>query len=136
MSSMMSCVDFFTARIESLKTSNDTKAYLVGLFSNQALSCRAIDFSRQSLTTSFLEIRYSHNLVALQALADWVLWVDSVFPQHFVSYHEWAESIGRLCFYRCYKLVPSWVVYEDLADRLPLFARRLHHALQFGTEIA
>lgn len=101
------------------------KAYMSGLFIKQARSARVVDFSDQSLVLAHIERRGSYDLDAAQRLGDWVLWMLSFFPAHAGKHRELAETLGRLNYLRCYKLVPSWTVYEEFSDMLPVYTRDL-----------
>ena len=115
---------YFSNRFDTLPASNIARAYLTGLFSQQAF--RPIDFSDESVVLQYADIRQRHDLERLQRLADWIMWVASYSPESIADHLEVTESIGRASYYRCYRLVPGWRVYEELADNLPLLSNRIH----------
>lgn len=112
------------SRFAPVSASGTAKAYLSGLFADQAH--KPIDLSKDSLVLTYYGIRRTVDLTSLQSLGDWVLWTSTVFPE---GVAEIAESLGRLCYYRCYRLVPAWVVYEELADNMPTLVSQLRQAM-------
>lgn len=119
---------FFESRFARLPTTPVARAYVVGLFTQQV--SQAVDFADESLTLTYTQVRHERDLHTLQALGDWVLWADATLPGVFNGYRELAQSIGRASYYRCYRLVNSWRVYEELADQLPVVTRFARGALE------
>jgi hypothetical protein len=119
---MQDLPSLFDGIASDLPATRTARSYVTGLFLNQARSTRAVDFSRRSLVLSYISQR---DFAQSQDLADWVLWALSWVPTSVRDHRELAESLGRLSYYRCYRLVPSWRVYEELADNLPVYARHL-----------
>lgn len=114
----------FEERVQKLPASPKTRAYIQGLFIDQTLPARNVDFSKESMVLAHMEAGIS--LIERQSLGDWSLWVLSWFPKSVERYRDVVETLGRLNYLRCYRLVPSWTVYEELADQLPTFVRLLY----------
>jgi len=114
---------YFAECFQTLPASPVARAYLTGLFTQQAVN--PIDYSKASLVLTYAQVRSVRDLETLQAVGDWVLWVDTMLPAHQATYREAAQSIGRASYYRCYRLVREWRVYEELADTLPRIVNQL-----------
>lgn len=119
--------DHFAAQFAALTATRTARAYLAGLFAAPP------DLSDRSLVLTYAEVRSLRDLVSLQALGDWVLWVDAVHPEAQASYRALAHSLGRASYYRCYRLVPEWRVYEELADCLPGLVVELQTSMRSGS---
>ena len=121
-------VDLFEATVDQLPATREAKAYIQGLFLDQADPKQAIDLSKESIVLNHIGLkRYALN--ELQRIGDWVLWVLSWFPRSVAQHREVVENLGRLNYLRCYRLVPSWKVYEELGDMLPVYTSRLYRIL-------
>lgn len=124
----MQLAEYFAERFTIVKASPVAKAYISGLFADQAF--KPVDLSRDSLVLSYGAARQSVDFKALQNIGDWVLWVDTCFPESLAQAIEVAESLGRISYYRCSRLLPSWRVYEELADTMPVIVPQLRWALR------
>lgn len=111
--------------VETLPTSRTAKAYVAGLFLDQARGQRIVDFSKDSIVLAHIEVRKLADIDKAQQIGDWALWVSTWFPGHVAASVSLVETFGRLSYHRCYRLVPSWRVYEELADSLPDIIRHL-----------
>lgn len=114
--------------VTSLPATQQAKAYIIGVFTNQAKSIHIVDFSDQSLVLAYVQLsraqRQFVDLTSAQKLGDWIFWLLSFFPEH-TKQRKLAETIGQLSYLHCYRLVPSWAVYEELSDMLPIYTRQL-----------
>lgn len=121
---------YMATTIDVLPATRPTKAYLTGLFIDQARPHRMVDLSRESLVRAHIEAQRHADFERAQAIADWSLWLLSLYPAFVTGHREVVETLGQISYHRCYRLIPSWRVYEECADNLPSFTRRLHHSLE------
>lgn len=112
--------------LATVPASRNARAYILGLFGDQASSRRIVDFSRESVVLAFLRTLERETFEEAQRLADWALWILSWFPESAREHREVVETLGRLNYYACYRRLRSWVVYEELADTLPVLTRHIH----------
>lgn len=108
---------WFAERLEGLKCREDTRAYVTGVLSGFKVEG---DMSRESVVLAFADARLRGDFAAFQRIGDWVLWVDVVHPHAIHDNREIVESIGRMSYYTCHRIMRGqWHVYEELADELP-----------------
>lgn len=106
---------------ESLARLNATpqaRAYVIGVLAQPT------DLSGVPLTVEYAEATLSRDFARVQAIGDWVLWYDVISPQR-----DYVRSLGRMSYYQCYRFVPTWRVYEELADTLPYLSACARHLL-------
>lgn len=115
--------DYFKPVIDRLPASRLTKSYIVGLFSDQALGRRVVDLSTESIILR--HISNSDGFVTSQVIADYALWALSCVPESMMGYERAIETVGRLNYARCYRQMPDWRLFQELADMLPVYARTL-----------
>ena len=109
---------WFASRLEPLSFGVDTKAYVTGVLSR--LKTADIFGPHDSIVLAFHDARVKGDFAAFQRLGDWVLWVDAMHPEFIADHHEVIESIGRMSYYACHRIMRGeWRVYEELADQLP-----------------
>lgn len=116
---------YFAALTAALPANRTTRAYVTGVFVDQVR--RPIDLSRESLV-----LLYSANpdYTTAQHIADWVLWTLTWYPDALEPYRATVETIGRLAYLRCYRTVPTWRVFDELADCLPWYVDVLQEAVR------
>lgn len=125
--------DVFRSKLAALHATRTARAYIEGVFTQQlaTASRRCIDFSQESIVLKYSEVRTKrYDFEQSQQLADWVLWALSFFPASVQDHREVVETLGRLSYYHCYRIVPSWTVFDELADELPSITRQLHNSLR------
>lgn len=106
----------FSSVLEGLDCRNDTRAYIIGIYSQH--NNPTIDLSHHNLTLTFLQARHNYNFYDHQKIGDWIFFVNSMFPQFFDDNAEYYRNMARLSYYSCYKLInKKWPLYEELADR-------------------
>jgi len=110
--------DFFSEELSDLRCGTDTRAYIVGVFSNAP----ACDMSDESVVLAFSDARIKSDFVAYQRIGDWVLCTETFWPNRT---NEPIETIGRLSYHACHRLMAKWPLYEELADELPYIVRRV-----------
>ena len=110
--------DWFAEQLTELKCSPTAKAYIAGVFSS-----RSTDFvmtRRESVVLAFYSARENGDFSTFQKIGDWVLWVDSMNPAFIKNHHEVTETIARLSYFSCHRILKGkWPIYEELADDFP-----------------
>jgi hypothetical protein len=116
---MTSIASFFEEGLKELNCSDDTRAYVVGVFAGFRTS--EGDLSNHSITLLFAEAREKHSVLAYQRLADWVFWASVMAREHLNSASfDYYQSVGQLSYYSCYQLMQrQWKLYERMADEFP-----------------
>ena len=114
---------YFHKLVTKLEASREAKAYILGLFQDQII--KPCDYSKESIVLTYKHAISSYNVEFIQSIGDWVFWVETFYYDHIKDNKAVTESFGRLSYYRCYRLVPSWSVYEELADNLPIYTYKL-----------
>lgn len=126
--------DFFQSILKDLPCREDTKAYIIGIFSDFQRSAKN-DLSKNSITLTFAKARSNHDFSIYQNLADWLFFSRVLFPEHLMDASEdYYVSIGRISYYSCYRLLNrQWLLYEELSDQFTnlekktkFLLRRLH----------
>lgn len=123
---MNDLVVLLESEMATIPASQTARAYVLGLFLDQARAARIVDLSRESVVLMYLQALERHEFSEAQRLGDWALWVLSWFPENARGHREVVETLGQINYYRCYRQVPTWVVYEELADTLPSLVRQVH----------
>lgn len=124
--SITEVTEVIETRVNHLSASRIARAYITNLFVRQIHA--PVDFSQESVVLAYIEAKRDSrilDLAASQQIGDWVLWVASLYPAHLRAHQSVAETFARLSYLRCYRLVPSWQVYDELAEGLPSFTRAL-----------
>ena len=107
--------------LEQLKCLTTTKAYIAGLFKD--FMRPDFNYSGESITILFHYAKQTHNFKIYQNLGDWLLFCETIFPEHlkFAS-KEYYTVVAQLSYYSCYKMTnKKWIVFEQLADEfIPL----------------
>jgi hypothetical protein len=116
---MFSLASFFDESLKELNCSDDTRAYVVGVFAGFRKS--EGDLSNHSITLLFAEARKENCFAKFQTIGDYLLFCRSIFPEFLVdASDDYYLSIGQSSYYACYKLLQrQWKVFDELADRLP-----------------
>lgn len=109
---------FFEEKLADLTCQQDTRAYIISLFSKYRLA--TYDYSKYSVGALFAQARNNHDFFAYQNLADWIFFVNTLAPQHFQNASkDYYDTIGRISYYSCYRLInKQWKLFEELADNL------------------
>lgn len=119
---------WFASRLQDVKCSEDTKAYVTGIM------CRfrsaQDDMSNESIVLAYADAKRSGQFVTFQRIGDWTVWIGSMYPARIEQHREVTESIARLSFYTCHRLLNGkWRVFEELADDLPKIVNDVHNCL-------
>lgn len=119
---------WFAERLKDTGLRVETTAYVTGVLSRRRWE--AADMSNESIVQAFQNARSTGGFAAYQRIGDWVLFVSTVMPNAMRTEQEAIQTIGQLAYLSCYRLINrKWDVYEELADQLPLVARRVRHML-------
>ena len=120
--------ELFADRLQGLPVSAEVNAYVVGVLGKRRWD--EDNMCQQSLVLAYQAAALSGDFTAFQRIGDWVLWVDSVMPAHVKETHDVVQNLGRLSYYRCYRMMGGrWKVYEELADELPALVQHVRRRL-------
>ncbi len=120
---------WFADRLDGLRCREDTRAYVTGVLAGFKVDGDMM--CRESVVLAYTDARNRGDFVAFQRIGDWVLWVDAMYPQFIHDNREVVESIGRLSYYTCHRIMRGqWHVYEELSDELPRLAYDIRHAIR------
>lgn len=127
----ISLEDFFIEKTRSLSNREDTKAYIISTFMKYKNSTAA-DFSKDALILKYTQAKFNYSFETFQNIGDWVLFIKSLYPTALNDCsEEYYYSIAQSSYYKCYKLInKTWVLFEELADRLPNIITQLHAEIQ------
>lgn len=121
---------WFSERLHELDYRPETLAYVAGVLKAQVSPCHGESLAGQSIVLAFEHARSKGNFVEYQRIGDWILFVDVVLPDSIKHEREVVETIGRLAYYSCYRMMQGrWDVYEELADQLPVLAHHVRNKL-------
>lgn len=98
--------------LETLPVSREVRAYTVSTLERFAIDPGG-DMSRESIVLAYAG---AASFPDFQRIGDWILFRASLYP---TPEDPAAITFGRLAYARCYSLVRSWRVYDELADGLP-----------------
>ncbi len=106
----------------------ETIAYIVGVLSKRRWD--SDDLSNQSVVLTFQDACLKGDFVTFQRIGDYVLFIDTAYPEHFNGIRECVENVGRLSYQRCFRLMGGkWRVFEELADELPSLVSKVRRRL-------
>lgn len=107
---------YFSNVLQDLHCEEDTRAYIVSVFSKYKTANH--DLSKDNITLTYAQAYFNQDFFVFQNLADWILFSKTLYPEHLAAASEdYYFNIGRLSYYSCYKLInKQWKCYEQLAD--------------------
>jgi hypothetical protein len=127
--------NFFNDILKPLSCRDDTKAYIIGIFSDFQKSIKN-DLSKDSITLTFAKARFKNSFELYQKLGDWIFFSQVLFPEHLSgnASADYYISIGQISYYSCYRLLnKQWLLYEEMSDQFSslekktkLLLRNLH----------
>ena len=122
---------WFSDRLQGLDGFRpETLAYVTGVLKAQGRPREGDCMAGQSIVLAYSQARCSGDFVQYQRIGDWVLFLDVVLPDSIKDEREAVETIGRLSYLACYRLIRyKWDVYEELADQLPSLAMHVRRKL-------
>lgn len=115
--------EYFDQYVSTLTASKMTKAYIVGLCLDQASGKRIVDMSTESIVLA--HVFNTGGFIGSQTIADWAFWLLSFYAENVNGHRDAVETIGRLNYARCHRQVPSWYVFDEMSDMLPVYTRQL-----------
>lgn len=108
--------DLFEELLDGIKCHPDTKAYVVSIFGKYRTA--HFDLSKDSVTSLLAQGREKQDFLTYQTLGDWLFYSKSMFPESLKNASEnYYDSVARLSYYNCYRIVKTWQIYQELADR-------------------
>jgi len=115
-------------RIIFPKCKEETKSYILNVFATPVKH----DLSKDSLTLKYYQALSDHKFQSFQHLADWILFVRSIFPATLNGASpEYYDALAQSSYYQCYKLMQRrWILFEELADIFPVIIESLQDSLK------
>lgn len=119
----------FSESIDKLPCQISTKAYVTNVFSSNVT-----DYSNESLTLVYSQAKFEYRFDLFQALADWILFCKTMFPENLNDASEdYYSALAQDSYYRCYKMInKKWLLFEELADQFPIVVNTLQISRNFG----
>lgn len=121
---------FFEEMLSDLACQQDTKAYIISIFSKYRSS--DCDYSKYSVTSLFAQARNNHDFLTYQNLGDWIFFINTLAPKHFShASKDYYDTVARLSYYSCYRLINrQWKLFEELADNLIILEDQIKNRIQ------
>lgn len=108
--------NFFEEQLNDLECQPDTKSYIISIYDKYKST--QFDLSKDSITILFAQAKNNQDFLTYQNLGDWLFYTKSVFPEHLKNASEnYYNSIAQLSYYTCYRMIRTWKIYEELADK-------------------
>lgn len=122
-------IKFFEELLCDLECQNDTKAYIVSIYSKYKST--EFDLSKDSITLMFARARNNRDFLTYQNLGDWIFFANTLAPTHlkFAS-KDYYDTVARLSYYSCYKIINNqWKLFEELADNFLILEKQVKNKL-------
>lgn len=114
------------AEIGDIGVSREARAYLVSTLDRVSRDPH-LDMSDSSIILSYAS---AAGFPDFQRIGDWVLFRASILP---TCNDRIAIDFGRLAYARCYRIVRSWRVYDELSDDLPRVVAEIRSRVRAST---
>lgn len=107
---------FFTDVLQKLRCEEDTRAYIISVFSKYRNS--TFDLSQESITLAYARASLHQDFLGFQTIGDWLFFANALFPESLSKTSKgYYHNLARLSYYSCYRLINrQWVLFERLAD--------------------
>lgn len=126
--------DWFDRRLRHVRCGRDTRAYLTSLMTERLTATG--DMSDESVVLAYHDARNQGRFEDFQRIGDWVVWTGIIVPAYHDEHGEVYESIGRLSYYACYRILQrQWTLYEELADELPRIVDEIRRTSDLALEV-
>lgn len=109
---------FFEEKLSDIKCSDDTKAYIISIYSNYKQSTED-DLSQGNITLRFCQARTNHKFLEYQRLGNYILYAETLYPEslRFAS-KDYYDEIAKLSYLSCYNLINrQWQLYYELYSK-------------------
>lgn len=114
---------WFAERLRGMPYRPETIAYVAGVLKTLGHPREGDVLGTGSVVLAYQDASARSDFAAYQRIGDWILWVDVVMPDRFNSNRTTVETIGRLSYYACHRILRGqWALFEELADALPEIA--------------
>lgn len=108
--------DYFTESLKNMPCNKITNSYIVGIF--KKYKTVDYDFSNENITLLYARSVFENDFESFQNLADWLFFLRTLFPEFLKNASEdYYNNIAQISYYKCYKFMRTWKVYEELADQ-------------------
>lgn len=114
----------FENKVKELPNRDNTKSYIIGVFKDVK---KKHNFSNESITLIFAKAKSENKFELFQALGDWILFTESVYPQHLkYASKDYYFAMAQISYFRCYRLInKTWDLFEELSDDFPRIVSKL-----------
>ena len=121
---------WISERLISLKCSDETKAYVISVYSQFKNINYDNDFSKNSIVISYYDALKSGNFELYQRLGDWSLYTMTMHPEHIAHNKETVRMVGKNSYDACFKLLnKEWELFEELSKYIDSIAYRARKLL-------
>ena len=123
----ISLEEYLNNRVKNLNCREDTSAYIINTLCNYKNN--VYDFQNKSLTLEFAKAKFESSFKIYNELADHILFMETVFKGSLNgATTEYYYAIAQSSYFKCHILMNrSWILYEELADRLPELITQLQN---------
>ena len=119
--------EWFTETLNDVDVQELTRAYVIDVLSTLKPKD---DMHNESIVLAYYNACNVGEFVKFKHIGDWVLWADTFVPQVLSSSHDVVESMGRLSYYACHRILRrQWPIFEELADDMPRIVHRVRRAI-------
>ena len=121
--------DFFTKKVKNLPCQKTTKAYIISIFSKYQTTKN--DLSKKSITLEYLQAKLEYSFERFQNIGDWLFFSKAIFPESLNNAsEEYYDSVAQMSYFKCYKIIKQWVLFEELSDRYTDLTKHLRDEIQ------
>lgn len=122
--------NFFFQKLERLRCEEETKAYIIGIFSDQRF--HDYNYSNQSLTLLYSEANASVDFEKFQKLADFIFFMETNFPGHLRNASKnYYHALAQMSYFKCFNLLRrKFFLYEELSDNFTTLTNETRKIIQ------
>lgn len=113
-------------KLSGLKDCKDiTKSYIYSIL--KKYTNQLFQFDEKLIGIEYLSAASKSDFCKFQEIGDWIFFIQSNYPKFFEknSSHFYI-SIGQSSYYRCYKLLNKWQLFEELADNFVNYSNSIY----------
>jgi len=118
---------WFADRLQGMPCTPETTAYVAGVLAKRRTED---DMSTESLVLAYHAASIIGDFAGFQRIGDYVLWIDSIYPEFINDHRQVIETIGRQSYSSCHRILKGqWKIYDELAQTLPLITATVRQKL-------
>ena len=101
----------------SCRKDHETRAYIISIFNKYRVGGKN-DLSDKSLTVEYSIAKFENDFNRFQNIGDYIFFSKVLHEKSLTGASEdYYHSLGQLSYWSCYRMIKSWKVYQELADR-------------------